>query len=439
MTDGHVQSDSDATFYAAEQAGLKLAIKGRIVALVMIGIWLVASRGQDRAAEFILAVMLFSGLGLLHFLMIGSAFDRRWVKYVFLAVDIVLLSTAVAVMPPYPEVDLPQIFMFRFNNFTYYFLILGVAAFSFSPGLVVWSGVLGAAGWLGAFLWVTSGMQNPLNWSAIPADPSRQQVLGVFLSEDFAAHGSRLQEAVIYLLVAVLIAIVVHRARRTVQRQLEAERESAAVSQMFGQFVPQAVADSMIKDEGALDPVERQATVLFIDVAGFTKLTEAKGPRAIVEIINAYFDSVTEIIGRHNGVVTQFLGDGVLAIFNVPAEDPDHAQHALDAATDLLDTVRKQTFAGEQLAIRVGLNTGPLIAGNVGGGGRQSYTVYGDTVNLAARLETLNKEHGTSLLASQSTADLVRNGGLRKIGESDVRGLSEPVGLYTLARTAADG
>ena len=159
----------------------------------------------------------------------------------------------------------------------------------------------------------------------------------------------------------------------------------------------------MIKDKGALDPIERQATVLFIDLTGFTKLTEAKGPRAIVDILNAYFDAATEIIGKHNGVVTQFQGDAILAIFNVPFEDEDHAQHAFDAATDLLDTVRNETFAGEQLAIRIGLNSGPLIAGNVGGGGRQSYTVHGDAVNLAARLE--KPEQGPRHIPSRFTID----------------------------------
>jgi class 3 adenylate cyclase len=188
----------------------------------------------------------------------------------------------------------------------------------------------------------------------------------------------------------------------------------------------------MIKDKGALDPVERQASILFADLAGFTKLTEAKGPRAIVDILNAYFDAATEIIRRHNGVVTQFQGDAILAIFNVPFEDPDHAQRAFDAALELLDTVENRTFAGEKLAIRVGVNSGPLIAGNVGGGGRQSYTVHGDAVNLAARFEALNKDPGTSLLVSESTAAMVSIGDLRRIGETEIRGLSQPIGIYAL-------
>ena len=352
-------------------------------------------------------------------------------KFVFLSVDILLLSLAVAVLPPEPAFELPQIFMFKFGVFPYYFIILGIAAFSFSPRLVLWSGVLGAGGWLTAFGWVRSGMTEPLDWSNALAVRTKENFLGVFLNENFVATGSRVQEAIIYMVVAILIAIVMQRARQTVRRQLEAERNMASVSQMFGRFVPKAVAETMIEDKGTLDPVERQATVLFTDIAGFTQLTEAKGPRTTVDILNAYFDAATEIIGRHNGVVTQFQGDAILAIFNVPIEDEDHAQSAFNAATDLLAAVRQGSFAGERLEIRIGLNSGPLIAGNVGGGGRQSYTVHGDTVNLAARLEALNKEHGTSLLVSRSTAALLTSADLKKIGETEIRGLSEPIGIFS--------
>jgi len=430
MPTSPVQSDVDRLFGAAEQAGLKLAIKGRLAALVVICLLMVLSRGADRAPDFILATLVFVILGIVHYRLIGSAYDRWWLKYAFLTLDVALLSAAVALVPPTPVAPLPQIFMFRFNIFPFYFIILGVAAFSFSPWLVLWGGIVGGAGWLGAFGWVHAQMAAPLTWSDVPDGPTTEQFLQVFLSPDFTGSGSRLQEAVIYLVVAILIAIVMHRTRQTVRRQLQAERDMTTISQIFGRFVPEAVAESMIRNRGALDPTERPATVLFSDLAGFTRMMEARGPRDIVDTLNAFFDDASEIIGRHNGVVTQFQGDGILATFNVPLEDADHAQNAFDAANALVDLVRAKTFGGETLEIRIGLSTGPLVAGSVGGGGRQSYTVYGDPVNLAARLESLNKTHGTSILISQSTAELLRGADLRHIGEVEIRGLREPIGLY---------
>ena len=431
MNNNPVSADVDRMFDAAEQAGMKLAIKGRLAALAVVGILLAISRGPERAPDFILAAMVFAVLGIIHFRLIGSTLDRWWVKYAFLTIDVALLSIAVAILPPTPEAPLPQVMMFRFNIYPFYFIILGVAAFSFSPGLVFWAGASGSAGWLGAFYWVHSQMAAPLSWSDIPDNPTAEQFLQVFLSPDFAAAGSRAQEVLIYLVVAILIAIVMRRARHTVRRQLEAERETTAISQLFGRFVPAAVADSMIANEGALDPTERSATVLFSDIAGFTRLMETRGPRVVVDTLNSFFDEASEIIGAHNGVVTQFQGDGILATFNVPLEDQDHAQNAFDAANALVKLVREKTFGGESLQIRIGLSTGPLVAGSVGGGGRQSYTVYGDPVNLAARLESLNKVHDTSILMSQSTAELLTGDNTRRIGEVDIRGLSAPVGLFT--------
>ncbi len=432
MTDQNPAIQSQDLFNAAEQAGLKLAIKGRLVTVILLTTLMAITRGPDRAADYILAGLLFAGLGIAHYLLIGSRFDRSWVKYVFITIDVGLLSAAVALMPAAPITDIPQIMIFRFSVFPIYFLLLGVAAFSFSPGLLLWTGVLGAAGWMGAFLWIRSDMDRVLEWTSMSTSPTPDQFLGIFLNPEFAGTGSRMQEAAIFVVVAILLAIVMHRARQTVRRQLVAERENSLISQMFGRFVPAAVAQSMIKGEGALDPVERAATVLFTDVAGFTSLTETKGPRAVVDTFNAFFDASSQIIGKHNGVVTQFLGDAILATFNVPIEDEQHAQRALDAARDLIELTKTETFAGEHLNIRIGLSSGPVVAGNVGGGGRQSYTVYGDAVNLAARLESLNKEYGTSLLVSQSTAEQVPEGALQRIGETEVRGLSEPVGLYSL-------
>ena len=433
MSEDTQRTESDQMFYAAEQAGLKLAIKGRIVTVVIVTILMVATRGAERAPDFVLAGILFIALGLLHFRIIGSTLDRPWVKYVFITIDIALLSAAVALLPATPETQVPQVMIFRFQVFPFYFLILAVAAFSFSPGLVLWSGIAGAAGWIAAYLYIWSGMDRVLEWRDIPEDPTPEEFLAVFLDADFAASGTRLQEALVFVVVAALITIVMQRARGVVRRQLEAERGVASISQLFGRFVPKTVADSMIEHEGALDPVEREATVLMADVAGFTALTERKGAQAIVDTFNEYFETASEVIGAHNGVVTQFIGDAVLATFNVPALDPQHRQHGINAAIELLKRVQIMTFAGEQLEIRVGVSTGYVIAGNVGGGGRVAYTVYGEAVNLAARLEALNKEHGTTVLISGKTAEGSNSENLKRVGQIEVRGISEPVDVYTVA------
>lgn len=422
-----------ATFREAEQAGLRIAIKGRLVALVLLGAFLVLTRmaNPEHALDLGLGIAGFAAFGLIHFAFIGTRYDRAWLKYAFITLDIAILSLLMATQPIFDTIDVPQAMSFRNTIFPFYFLILGIAAFSFSPGLVVWAGIMVVASWLGAFAWATRDMPVRLEWTDIGTAPTTEHFLSIFLSPNFASFGSRIQESVAYLVVAVLIAAVMWRARRTVRRQLELVEERRTLTDIFGRYVPRTIADALISDRGLLEPVEGTATVLFIDVAGFTRMTEASGPRRVVGVLNAFFDQATETINRYDGVVTQFIGDAIMATFNLPAKDPEHAAKAVCAALDIVDLVANQTFNGEHLAIRAGIATGPVIAGSVGGGGRQSYSLYGDTVNLSARLEALNKEHGTQILIDAATVKRLPDVPLHEIGRIAVRGFSEPAAVFT--------
>ena len=426
-------------FLRAEQSGLKLAIIGRIAALALMGVWLISTRADDpaRALGYVLVLSVFAALGLAHYSLIGTRFDRRWLKYVFITLDIAVVSALVATQPLYPSAaGLPAVMTFRAPVFPFYFVILAVAAFSFSPAMVTWTGIAGAIGWLAAFRHTASMVDGVRNWSEIPPKPSAEQIMAVVLDPAFGGLSARIQEAVLLVVVASLIAVVMWRARTTLRRQLEAERDHAALSGMFGRYVPQAIVSAMVAGRGTLAPVEREATVLFADIAGFTEMTERAGAARTVEILNAYFDEVTRIIGVHNGIVTQFQGDAVLATFNVPIEDEKHARNAFQAACAILACAAERDFAGERIGVRIGINTGLLVAGNVGGGGRQSYTVHGDAVNLAARLEALCKEHGTSLLLSGTTAKELAGEELVAVGSLAVRGFAEPVTVYSIKRQA---
>ena len=430
-----VSGDAARMFLRAEQSGLKLAIIGRTAALLLLGIYLAWTRSRDleRALDYVLLLSVFAALGLAHYALIGTRLDKRWLKYAFITLDIAIISVLIATQPLFPSTpDLPQVMMFRAPIFPFYFVILALAAFSFSPGLVLWTGIAGALGWFGAFVHAAGGVDGSLNWRSIPARPTTEEVLALVLHPNFGGISARVQEAVLLVVVAFLIALVMWRARSTLARQLEAERDRTALSGIFGRFVPQAIVDAMVAGRGALAPVEREATVLFADIAGFTTMTQRLGAARTVEILNVYFDEVTRIIGAHNGIVTQFQGDGVLATFNVPIEDPNHARNAFHAAEEILACAAARKYADERIRVRIGLNTGSVVAGNVGGGGRQTYTVHGDTVNLAARLEALCKEHGVSLLLCATTAKALPEANLIPVGNIAVRGFADPVAVFSV-------
>jgi len=208
--------------------------------------------------------------------------------------------------------------------------------------------------------------------------------------------------------------------------------ERELMRETLGRFVPEKVASSLLAGGGQIEPQQVAATILFSDIESFTQMTESLGPVKIVDVLNAFFSAMVVVLERHGGVVTQFQGDAIMATFNVPVANADHATNAVLAGQEMLSQVAAQKFADETLAIRVGVNTGPVVAGAIGAEGRLSYTVHGDAVNLAARLESLNKEYGTRLLVSENTRKLVREIEFTQIGESKVRGQTRSILLYTL-------
>ena len=213
-------------------------------------------------------------------------------------------------------------------------------------------------------------------------------------------------------------------------------RERQLIRDTLGRFVPEKVASSLLAGGGKLEVQQAEATILFCDIEAFTQLTESLGPVKIVEVLNAYFSRMVEILELYDGVVTQFQGDAILATFNVPVANSEHAANAVRAACDMLNSTAGNEFAGERLNIRIGINTGSVVAGAIGARGRLNYTVHGDAVNLAARLESLNKEYGTRILISDETAAQLSGMELDCIGETEVRGQTGSIRLYTPARNS---
>jgi class 3 adenylate cyclase len=224
----------------------------------------------------------------------------------------------------------------------------------------------------------------------------------------------------------------IYDAGRAFNNMVSGLRERQVIRDTLGRFVPEKVASSLLAGGGSIPVQQTEATILFSDIEGFTSLTETLGPVKIVDVLNAFFSAMVDILEQHGGVVTQFQGDAILATFNVPVTDPNHAGNAIRAAQAMLDCVATNPFEGEILNIRIGINTGSVVAGAIGAKGRLNYTVHGDAVNLAARLEALNKEYGSRLLISESSAAQAKDFELSRIGEVTVRGQTRSINLFTL-------
>lgn len=213
----------------------------------------------------------------------------------------------------------------------------------------------------------------------------------------------------------------------------ETARQLQVIRSVFGKYVPESVVDSIISGHGDIEPMQTMATILYTDIADFTRIAEAMRPEHVVDMLNAYFESVIAVISRHGGIVNQLQGDAMLVTFNVPIADPRHADQAIRTARDIQQAVTRNRFAGITLATRIGINSGNVFAGNVGTGERMNYTVHGDAVNLAARLERLNKEYDTRVLVSASTVELLcEKHPLESLGKVTIRGKSAAVEIFRL-------
>ena len=187
-------------------------------------------------------------------------------------------------------------------------------------------------------------------------------------------------------------------------------------------------------DKLVLGGQRRTLTVMFTDLAGFTSMSEGIAPEAVAQILNEHLTLMTGIVLAHSGTIDKFIGDAVMAFWGAPIDDPAHARHGVQAAIEMqaeMERFRREPGRPE-LHMRIGLNTGPVVVGNLGSKDRFAYTVIGDAVNLAARLEPLNRLYGTPILLSEETAAGVRDAiTLRHVDRVRVKGRREAVEIYT--------
>lgn len=223
-------------------------------------------------------------------------------------------------------------------------------------------------------------------------------------------------------------------------------RNKEKIKQAMGKYLSQDIMKNVVSniDDLKLGGKRAVVTVLFSDIRGFTSLSEKMSAEEVSMILNEYFSEMEPIITKYNGVINKFIGDAVMAIFGEPIQDINHAQNAVKCAYEMLKTVEylreKWLYEGKpKIEIGVGINTGEVFIGNIGTETRMEYTVIGDTVNLASRIESYNKVYKTNLLVSSSTYSHIADiADVIKISEVQIRGKSKKMNIYEVLRIGVD-
>jgi class 3 adenylate cyclase len=316
----------------------------------------------------------------------------------------------------------------------------------------------------------------PLRWKLLGALPVINVITGVVVSGLSTTGGAELHDLGLDVVIAVLVAftisleltvLVTRSVLQGVDRLLEATEavkegdldarvpitsgdelgqlagsfnemmeglaEREALREAFGAYVDPDVAERVLEEGELIEGQEREVTLMILDMWGFTELAHRSSARETVAFLNELFGIVVPYVVQHGGHANKFLGDGLLAVFGAPERHDDHADRAVAAARDIAIALAERF--GDELRFGIGVNSGPVVVGSVGGGGRLEFTVIGDPVNIAARVEHLTRETGDVVLLTEATRCLLSDGEfeLEPRGDFALKGVAEPVPIYSLS------
>jgi adenylate cyclase len=214
-------------------------------------------------------------------------------------------------------------------------------------------------------------------------------------------------------------------------------RSKRELAHLFGTYVPPELVDEMVKDPDAysMKASNKELTVMFCDMRGFTRMSETMEPTKLQELLNSIFNRLTDIIRGNRGTIDKYMGDCVMAFWGAPVDTPNHAYLACKTAMEMANSVRRineehRAQGIPEIGIGIGLNTGTMCVGDMGSDIRRAYTVIGDSVNLGSRLEGLSKVYGVDVVVSESTRKLAPEFAWQELDRVRVKGKAQAVAIF---------
>jgi adenylate cyclase len=385
--------------------------------------------------EGLIAAFVATGFLQLHFARVG----RSRIELALIVFDLALL-TYICIWPnPFVQETVPGAFPYRFGNFSYFFVLLAVATLAYSWRTIWTIGIVVPALWLGAAALIAGfGKVIPeLTVGAQAAFAGHPVVLASMDPNDLQ-FPTRLQEAVLFLIVAGALALKGWRANRLVMQQSEIAAERANLSRYFP---PDRVELLASRRRDAAKVGSQYAAVLFADIVGFTNIAETLAPARVMDLLRGFHAVIESAIFENGGTLDKYLGDGVMATFGTPQAGRRDASNAFAAARRIIADIDRyaaqRAGAGDPpFRVSVGVHYGAVIVGDIGPARRLEFAVLGDAVNVAARLEAATRELACRMIASAELVGQMKNeGGVMPPGfrlhrKVSLKGRAKPVDLW---------
>lgn len=423
-----------------KKEGHRLAVIARTIALVLIMFLLPVLNPNWHVVFYEGIVLLFIGLGWLQYRVARVGYSR--LELFLILLDVLLLTLIFIIPNPFMDEDFPTAILYRFDNFVYFYVILAVATLAYS-----WRTVWAIGTWV-PILWLLGlaavsyfGNTIPeLDIAAKEAFEGRDLVTEVLMPNSLTI-GLRLQEVVLFLIVAAILAIKGYRSNLLLMRQANIAAERANLSRYF----PSSLVDSLASTNHDIGAVRSQeVAVLFTDIVGFTEYAERTNPDDVMDLLRQYHALVESAIFENGGTLEKYIGDGVMATFGRPEPSSEDAANALLAACQIIhmnEELNEQRAKENKEAVRIsiGIHHGSVILGDIGPERRLEFAVVGDTVNVAARLEAESRNLKCSCVVSEAAFSRIGEdcphrdelfSSFKSHGELRLRGKSKPINVW---------
>ena len=389
-----------------KRQGQVLAVKARWVALAIIAMFLPFLNSSLEVLYYEALLLIFALLGWAQLKAAQVGQSRRELFLMFL--DLALL-TVIGVLPnPFFSQLWPSAMQYRFDGFMFFFIILAGATLAYSWRTIIavgtWTFILWMAGLVGV---VFFGNTNPQLTKDISAAISNYPLMLEFIDPNDPVIGIRIQEVIVFLIVAGILALNGWRNNELLLRQAAAARERENLARYFP---PNIVDDLADQDHPFANIRSQPVAVLFADIVGFTRMAEQGTPEKVVALLREYHHLLESAVFENSGTLDKFLGDGVMATFGSPVTGPQDASNAMQCVRDMVQQIdqwnEQRRGRGEApVLLSIGVHYGDVILGDIGSERRLEFATLGDTVNVAARLEEMTRTMGTQVIVSDALVE----------------------------------